>query len=66
MLRSKFVLQETARCQGVEVEKKPSGKVDKISCTCLLVRVGAFGPALRTGARDRKASNRIADGAHLF
>src|ERR1700692_2086832 len=51
MRRSKFVFQETARCQDLEVEKKPGGQVDKISSTCLLARVGAFGPALRTGAQ---------------
>jgi hypothetical protein len=49
MQRSKFVFQETAGDQGVDVQKKPHRKVDEISCTFLLVRVGAFGPALRAG-----------------
>jgi hypothetical protein len=34
--------------QGVDAEKKPHGKADEISFTCLLARAGAFGPALGT------------------
>ena len=47
--RVKFVFVESERHQGVDVEQISHGKVDRISSTSLLVRIGAFGPAVSTG-----------------
>lgn len=45
----KFVTQKTKRNQGIHIQQIPHGKLARISSTSLLVKVGAFGPALKTG-----------------
>lgn len=45
-----FVLEETQCDESVHVEEMLHGKSDRISWTCLLLKTGASGPALRTGS----------------
>ena len=44
-----FMLEETQRHESIHIEQIPHGNSDKISETCSLLNVAAFGPALRTG-----------------
>jgi hypothetical protein len=44
-----LVLQEAQRHERVDIQQVSHGKVARMSSTCLLVRQGASGPAVRTG-----------------
>lgn len=46
----KFVINKPKRNQGIYIEQVDHGKFAKISSTSLLLKVGAFGPALRAGS----------------
>jgi hypothetical protein len=48
--RVKFVLHETQCNQRIYVQEILHGKFDRISSTSLLVKMGASGPAVRTGS----------------
>src|SRR5580704_8637827 len=45
----KLMTVESKRYQRVHIKQINHGKLARISCTSLLVRMGAFSPALRTG-----------------
>src|ERR1700693_241482 len=44
-----LVLQKAQRNERVDIQQVSHGKVARMSSTCLLVRQGASGPAVRTG-----------------
>jgi hypothetical protein len=45
-----FVIEEPESDQSIHIEQVDHGKLAKISSTSLLLKVGAFGPALRAGS----------------